>query len=92
MKSGRALLDWSARYHRLREVTCDDIVAIRDGFRPANNARASSWPGAIFRNPTARRLTDNTLCDLNVFRWAEVSGKCAASSYEARSDRFRGNL
>jgi hypothetical protein len=83
MKSGRALLDWSARYHHLREVTCDDIVAIRDGFRPANNARASSSrcghcsgaarrPGAIFRNPTARRLTDNTLCDLNVFRWAEV--------------------
>ncbi|MGH3856008.1 MAG: integrase [Pseudonocardiaceae bacterium] len=59
-----ALLDWSARYHHLREVTRDDIVAVRDGFHGKQREsvivalrslfRHCKKTGAIFRDPTAR--------------------------------------
>jgi site-specific recombinase XerD len=59
-----ALLDWSARYHHLREVTRDDIVAVRDGCHGKQREsvivalrslfRHCKKAGAIFRDPTAR--------------------------------------
>lgn len=59
-----ALLDWSTRYHHLREVTRDDIVAVRDGFHGKQREsiivalrslfRHCKKAGAIFRDPTAR--------------------------------------
>lgn len=59
-----ALLAWSARYHHLREVTRDDILAVRDGFHGKQREsvivalrslfRHCKKAGAIFRDPTAR--------------------------------------
>lgn len=58
------LIDWSARYHHLREVTRDDVLAARDDVRGKRREtvivalrslfRHCKKNGAIFRDPTAR--------------------------------------
>jgi hypothetical protein len=60
----QALITWSQRYHHLREVTRDDIVAIRDSLHGSQREntivalrslfRFCKKTGRIFRDPTLR--------------------------------------